>query len=100
MYGGDGGWYSLLERVATRAMPMRDALLLATRARQDHVDGRWAMPLAMAHWLDDRYSDALATLLEPSVAKDWMLVDVSQPCWHGRKIEGKLDVLLRLTSAP
>ena len=76
MYGGDGGWYSLLERVATRSMPMRDALLLATRARQDHVDGRWAMPLAMALWIDDRYSDALASHLEPSVAKDcdalWM----------------------------
>ena len=73
-------------------MPMRDALLLATRARQDHVDGRWAMPLAMAHWLDDRYSDALATLLEPSVAKDcdalWMYHNLVGMV--ARKIEGEV----------
>ena len=92
MYGGDGGWYSLLERVASRSMPMRDAFLLATRARQDHVDGRWAMPLAMAHWLDDRYSDALAILLEPSVAKDcdalWMYHNLVGMV--ARKIEGEV----------
>ena len=92
MYGGDGGWYSLLERVASRSMPMRDAFLLATRARQDHEDGRWAMPLAMAHWLDDRYSDALAILLEPSVARDcdalWMYHNLVGMV--ARKIEGEV----------
>ena len=73
-------------------MPMKRMLSLAIRARQDHVDGRWAMPLAMAHWLDDRYSDRPGLLLEPSVAKDcdalWMYHNLVGMV--ARKIEGEI----------
>ena len=41
------------------------------------------LPLAMAHWLEGRYSDALASLLEPSVAGFRFSVALPQSCWDG-----------------
>ena len=69
MYGGVGGWYSLLERVSKRLLPSKEALALADRGRNIDGDSRWALPKAMAYWIEGRHSDALSSLLEPSVVR-------------------------------
>ena len=93
MYGDDAGWYSLLERVSN-ALPLdsKEALELAVRGRQV---GRQplGLPLAMAHWLEGRYGDALASLLEPSVveASDSLWVYHNLVGMVARKLEGERD---------
>ena len=67
IYGADDGWYKALERVATGALPPQEALTHALKDRQDHDDGRWALPLAMVYWMNGQYSEALNILLEQSV---------------------------------
>ena len=57
-------------------------------------DSRWAIPLAMAHWLEGRYSDALDALLEPSVAQASISVALSQPCRHGGPQGGRKPLAL------
>ena len=49
--------------------------------------------LAMAHWLEGRYSDALAALLEPSVvqASDSLWIYHNLVGMVSRKIEGEID---------
>ena len=69
MYGGVGGWYSLLERVSKRLLPSKEALALADRGRNIDGDSRWALPKAMAYWIEGRHSEALSSLLEPSVVR-------------------------------
>lgn len=82
MYGDGAGWYSLLERVSKRSLSTQNVPALAARGRQLDGDSRWALPLAMAHWLEGRYSDALAALLEPSVAQ------ASEPLWLYHNLVG------------
>ena len=75
----------LLGKVSQRQLTTQEALSLAVRGRQEDGDSRWALPFAMAQWIDGHYSEALASLLEPSVqqASD-SLLGIPQPCWHGR----------------
>ena len=82
MYGDAAGWYSLLEQVSKRSLSTQDARALAVRGRQLDGDSRWALPLAMDHWLEGRYSDALAALLEPAVAQ------ASDPLWLYHNLVG------------
>ena len=91
IYGDAAGWYSLLERVSNRSLSSQEALEHAIRGRQIDGDSRWVLPLAMAHWLEGRYPDALKALFEPSV------VQACDPLWlyHNlvgmvaRKVEGQ-----------
>ena len=97
MYWENEGWYSLLERVSNRFVGLPEAVALANRGKQADGDVRWAMPLAMAHWVEGRNSDALALLLEPSVQQ------VSDSLWlyHNlvgmiaRQLEGESDRAVR-----
>ena len=67
IYGGDDGWYKLLEQVSSGSIPPQEALSLASRGNEDHVDPRWVLPLAMVHWMERRYTDAFGCLTERSV---------------------------------
>ena len=97
MYGDNAGWYSLLERVSKRSLSSEDAVDLALRHRKMDGDSRWAMPMAMAHWLEDRYSDALACLLEPSVvqASDAHWVYHNLVGMVARQLAGQADLAAR-----
>ena len=44
-------------------------LALADHGRNIDGDSRWALPKAMAYWIEGRYSEALSSLLEPSVVR-------------------------------
>ena len=57
-------------------------------------DSRWAMPVAMAHWIDGRYSNALASLLEPSV------VQASDSLWLYHNLVGMVARQLDGQSGP
>ena len=70
IYGGDGGWYNILERVSTGSLTPSEALPLSIRGRQEHADARWALSTAMAFWMENRFSEALKVLLDPLVVKD------------------------------
>ena len=91
MYGQDPGWYDLLERGLKSSLPTQEVLELAVRGKEMHGDGRWAMPLAMAHWLEGNNSDALAALLEPSVvqASDELWIYHNLVGMVARKLEGR-----------
>ena len=67
IYGGEDGWCKLLEQVSSGSIPPEEAVSLARRGHEDHVDPRWVLPLAMAHWMERRYSDAFVCLVEPLV---------------------------------
>ena len=69
IYAANSGWYGLLERVTTGSLPPEEALSLALRGREEHSDGRWALPVAMIYWMDKRYSDALNLLLDDPVKR-------------------------------
>jgi len=77
--------------VSNRSLSSQEALEHAIRGRQIDGDSRWVLPLAMAHWLEGRYPDALKALFEPSV------VQACDPLWlyHNlvgmvaRKVEGQ-----------
>ena len=62
MYEDVGSWYTLLEHVSKGLLPTEEALVFAARGQEVHGKGCWAMPLAMAQWLEGRYSVALALL--------------------------------------
>ena len=81
---------------------LKEALELAARGRQIDGDSRWALPLAMAHWLEGRYSDALACLLEPSVvqASDSLWLYHNLVGMVARKLDGETDRALGLSNAP
>ena len=93
MYGEGEGWYSLLEQVSKRLLPSKEALTLAIRGKQIDGDSRWAMPLAMAHWIECDYSVALASLLEPSVvqASDSLWLYHNLVGMVARKLDGETD---------
>ena len=93
MYGKVTGWYGLLERVSKRSLSSEEAVELAVCSRKTDGDSRWALPLAMAHWLEDRYSDALACLLEPSVvqASDSLWVYHNLVGMVARKLAGETE---------
>ena len=97
MYGDGQGWYSLLERVSKRLLPTQEALSLALRGKQADGDGRWALPLAMAHWIEGRYSEALASLLEPSVEQgcDSLWLYHNLVGMVARKLDGEIDRAMR-----
>ena len=92
MYGHAEGWYGLLEQVSKRSLPTDKVLELANRGLKAHGDSRWAMPVAMAHWFDGRYSNALASLLEPSVvqASDSLWLYHNLVGMVARKVDGEL----------
>ena len=69
MYGDNAGWYSLLEQASNRTLSTQEVLSLSVHRQRIDGDSRWAMPMAMAYWIEGRYSEALATLLEPSVVR-------------------------------
>ena len=69
MYGDNAGWYSLLEQASNRTLSTQEVLSLSVHRQRIDGDSRWAMPMAMAYWIEGRYSEALATLLEPSFVR-------------------------------
>ena len=97
MYEDGAGWYSLLEKVSQRSLPTEDIPSLVARGRQAHDDSRWALPLAMAYWLEGRYRDALAALDEPSVvqASDSLWLYHNLVGMVARKIDGEMDRAIR-----
>ena len=97
MYGVDGGWYSLLERVSKRSVGTQDALALAARGKQAYGDSRWALPEAMAYWIESRHAEALASLLEPSVVQssDSLWIYHNLVGMVARKVAGEMDRALR-----
>ena len=82
IYGGERGWYNILESVSTGSLPHSEALSLAHRGRQANADVRWALPVAMVYWLEKRYSEALETLLEPSV------IEGCESLWYYHNLVG------------
>ena len=93
MYGDGGGWYSLLEQVSNRSLPPGEVFERAVRGREIHGDSRWAMPLAMAHWMEGRFPNALTSLLEPSVAEasDSIWIYHNLVGMVARQIDGETD---------
>ena len=93
MYWEAEGWYTLLEQVSKRLLPCKEALALAIRGKQIDGDSRWALPLAMAHWIESDYSVALASLLEPSVvqASDSLWLYHNLVGMVARKLDGETD---------
>ena len=94
IYGGDGGWYKLLERVSSGSLPYEEALPLVLQAREVHVnDGRWALPLAMVYWMERKYPEALKALIEPSVisACDYLWLYHNLLGMVSRQVPGELD---------
>ena len=63
----DDGWYKLLERVSSGSVSAQEALSLARSGKGYDSDPHWALPTAMVHWMHARYSEALDSLVEPSV---------------------------------
>ena len=53
--------------MTTGSLAPDEALSLALRRRQEQSDDRWMLPIAMVHWLESRYAEALDALLLPSV---------------------------------
>ena len=92
IYGVEG-WYVLLERVSKRLLTGQEAKELAVRGRQTHGDSRWALPLAMAHWMDGCYSEALVSLLEAPVASacDSLWVYHNLVGMVARKVDPNID---------
>ena len=74
-------------------LPTEEALVFAARGQEVHGKGCWAMPLAMAQWLEGRYSVALASLVEPSVieACDSYWIYHNLVGMVARKIEGEIE---------
>lgn len=64
-YGSSCSPVQLLEVLCSGSMDPGQALALAERAIRAGGDGRWAMPLALAHWLQKRYPEALQVLDQP-----------------------------------
>ena len=93
MYEDVGSWYTLLEHVSKGLLPTEEALVFAARGQEVHGKGCWAMPLAMAQWLEGRYSVALASLVEPSVieACDSYWIYHNLVGMVARKIEGEIE---------
>ena len=83
----------MLERVSKRLLTGQEAKELAVRGRQTHGDSRWALPLAMAHWMDGCYSEALVSLLESPVASacDSLWVYHNLVGMVARKVDPNID---------
>ena len=96
-YGSSEGWYSLLERVSSRSLLTEEVLELAARGRRADGDSRWALPVAMSNWFEARYPEALATLLEPSVAKasDSLWLYHNLVGMAARRVDGKIDLSIK-----
>ena len=69
IYGDDSGWYKVLERLSTGSLVASEALAVALQGRQNSLDDHWLLPVAMVHWMEKRYKEALQTLLEPSLVQ-------------------------------
>ena len=93
MYGDDAPWYRLLEQVSKGSLSTQEALSLAVSGKQGDGDARWALPLAMALWLEGSYPEALSSLLEPSVAlaSDSLWIYHNLVGMVARKLVGETD---------
>ena len=93
MYAEAGDWYTLLEQVSTHSLPTHRVQELARRGLQTHGDGRWGMPIAMALWIEGLYSEALRSLLEPSVvqASDSLWLYHNLVGMVASKVDGEID---------
>ena len=91
IYAGQRGWYNILEHLTTGSLTYAEAQSLAVQGRHEHNDACWALPVAMVCWMESRYSDALETLLEPSVVKacDSLWIYHNLVGMSSRQIEGQ-----------
>ena len=102
IYAGQRGWYNILEHLTTGSLTYAEAQSLAVQGRHEHNDACWALPVAMVcSWMESRYSDALETLLEPSVVKacDSLWIYRNLVGMSSRQIEGQQSQLHLLLSA-
>ncbi len=65
-YGASRSPVQLLEALCSGAVPADVAQAVATSAQAEQGDGRWAMPLALALWLQKRYPEAMQALDQPA----------------------------------
>ena len=70
-----------------------DALSAALSGQQESNDPRWALPVAMVYWMQNRFSEALHALLEPSIVSgcDTLWIYHNLVGMTARQIEGEVD---------